>query len=126
MSLFEQDYMMRQIQRFIRALLRLLFQVDLDTPGTKRKLPLPSDDPLNELFRLLGTDRINEAETLLFAKADPGNREHLKEGLLFYEELNLKSDEYLEAHQFSRDEIKRGVRDLLEVYGLHTLIELML
>lgn len=123
MSYFEQDYMMRQLQLFIRAILKMFFQLDPETQGVTEKLSLNTDEPLNEIFQLLAEGKINEAESLLFEKADPANREHLKVGLLFYEELNLKTDTYLASCRFSRDEIKSGVRDLLEIYGLRSFTE---
>lgn len=123
MSYFQQDYMMRQIQLFIRAILKLFFQIDLDTPGVMRKISLRMDDPVSEIFELLAAGKINEAEQVLFERADPKNRDHLKTGLLFYEELNLKSDSYLASCRFSRDEIKSGIRDLLEIYGLRSFTD---
>ena len=68
--MYEQDYIMRLIKEMVRTLLKLLFNVDTDSPSA----------------------------------------------VLFYANLNNKSDTFLEQHNFSRDEIKSGLRDVVEKY----------
>lgn len=41
--------------------------------------------------------------------------------LLFYSYLNDKSDEFLEAHNYGRDEIKAGLKDITVRYGVDGL-----
>lgn len=44
-------------------------------------------------------------------------------GLLFYYHLNGKDDEFLEASNFSREEIMMGIQDLAERYNLSGIAE---
>jgi len=44
--------------------------------------------------------------------------------LLFYSYLNDKPDEFLKEHNFSRDEIKLGLRDVTARYGIGTFAEM--
>ena len=46
--------------------------------------------------------------------------------LLFYDYLNGKSDEYLEECEFSREELKEDMRDLLAGFGLSDMAETFL
>ena len=52
-----------------------------------------------------------------------GDRSRLKTGLLFYYSLNGKTDEFLEEHNFSREEIMTGIQDLADRYGLSGIAE---
>ena len=46
-----------------------------------------------------------------------------KAGLLFYYILNGKDDDFLEEHDFSREEIMTGIQDLADRYGLSGIAE---
>lgn len=43
---------------------------------------------------------------------------NLEVALLFYSYLNDKEDEFLQKNNFSRDEIKSGIKELVSRYGL--------
>ncbi|NLI60004.1 MAG: hypothetical protein GX375_01070 [Clostridiales bacterium] len=63
--------------------------------------------------------KINEAENLLFERMDSSDIKVLSIELDFYSRLNELSDEKLEEGAFSREEIKEGLGDLLEVFGIN-------
>lgn len=97
--------------------MKLVFNIDM----------MPSDDMLETeeqkeaLLRLRGMadeGKINEAENRLFETADYGDLSELKLALLFYSYLNNMTDECLEEHDFSREEIERGLADIAQKYGL--------
>ena len=48
--------------------------------------------------------------------ANPINPDILKVGLFFYYDLNRMADAELEAADFTRDEVKEGVQELLKIY----------
>ena len=50
--------------------------------------------------------------------------ERLKLALLFYGHLNTYSDAFLEKADFSREEIKAGIENTLELYGYKGVEEL--
>ncbi|MDE5564441.1 MAG: hypothetical protein K2I93_04745 [Oscillospiraceae bacterium] len=41
--------------------------------------------------------------------------------MVFYSYLNEKDDQHLEIHDFSRAEVKSGIKHLLSEYGLGTM-----
>ena len=47
---------------------------------------------------------------------NPINPDILKVGLFFYYDLNRMADAELEAADFTRDEVKEGVQELLKIY----------
>ena len=118
---FRQDWLMRQIDMFIQELAHLLgeeipdpFSEELEDYGTAGEA-----DPFGaQLNALVHAGRINEAENLLFEKIGDGDHHYIKQGLDFYALLNQKSDDYLELHGFSREEIREGLEDFGRVYGI--------
>ena len=83
MIMFEQDYVMRLIKEMVRAILKLLFNID--------------------------TDMVS-----------------LEIALLFYSYLNDKTDEFLEANDFCRAEIKLGMENVADLFGLSNVVKLFL
>ena len=73
---------------------------------------------LDEILVALKEGRINEGENLLFDYLEEGGVDVLKVGIVFYDRLNTFSDEELKKMDFSRREIREGLDDLMEFYGL--------
>lgn len=70
--------------------------------------------------------KIDEAENRLYdltSGEGDEDRRNLEAGLLFYYALNGKSDDFLEEHDFSREEIMTGIQDLADRYGLSGIAE---
>lgn len=124
--MFEQDYIMRQIKEMVRALLRLLFNKDADCPATELIATDADRQALEGLLDLVDEGRIDEAENRLFELSESKDAEGLKLALLFYSHLNDKPDEFLAAHDFSRDEIRSGIRDIAEKYDVQGLSNIFL
>ena len=60
----------------------------------------------------------NKAEDILFEEMKKNKTEAIyKVGLDFYEELLNKSDEDLKEHNFSKEEILQGLRDLRYIFS---------
>ena len=55
-----------------------------------------------------------------------GSFDNLKIALLFYSDLNERSDTFLKEHDFSRDEIEFGMKEMVSRYGLDHIAELFL
>lgn len=110
--MFEQDYVMRMIKEMIRALLKLLFDIDSDTPSAEL---IQDDNAKNQLIILtdmIDAGNINMAENELYRTISDNNMLDLKVGILFYSYLNNKDDEFLQQNHFSRDEVEMGIRNL--------------
>lgn len=124
-EMYEQDYIMRIIHEIVRTLLRLLFNIDTDAL-TADILQNEEKRTLDEFTRMIDGGDINGAENRLYEIESGDYMNDLKVALLFYEHLNSKSNDFLEAHDFSREEIKLGLRDILEKYGLGDMTAMFL
>ena len=124
--MFEEDYIMRQIREMVRMLLKLLFQMDLKEDSEELLRGTKENEVLRELLEMVDDGRINEAENRVYELCEDGEMANLKVMLLFYDYLNGKSDEYLEECEFSREELKEDMRDLLAGFGLSDMAEAFL
>ena len=122
----EQDYIMRLIKELIRALLKVIFHTDLDMPSVEMLKDAQLRCALEELLNLMDNGEINEAENRLSELLEDGGGEELALALLFYSHLNEKSNDFLEAHDFSREEIKAGLEDALQSQGVSEMAEFFL
>lgn len=124
--MFEEDYIIRQIREMVRMLLKLLFQLDQEEDSEELLRGTKENEVLRELLEMVDDGRINEAENRVYELCEDGEMANLKVMLLFYDYLNGKSDEYLEECEFSREELKEDMRDLLAGFGLSDMAETFL
>lgn len=124
--MLEQDYIMRLIKETLRMLLKLLFHIELTDPITELLKETEEKQTLQKLMRMVDEGNINEAENEIYDMIADKNREQLKTALLFYAYLNEKTNDFLEKHHFSREEIKQGVENLVTCYGLESFIDTFL
>lgn len=124
--MFEQDYVMRLIKEMVRAILKLLFNMDTASPSAELLEDAQERQTLDELLDMVDNGFINEAENKIYEITQEGKRTDLAIALLFYSYLNDKSDEFLEAHNFSREEIKTGLTDITVKYGVDGFAEMFL
>lgn len=122
--MFEQDYVMRQVEAMAAAIAFFLLRKNLyeindqnaSKAGTETTFSGGGD--LNEKIReLLQKKKICEAENLLFDTMHPGDGDTLETALDFYRELNKMDEDELVEHGFSHDEIKSGLSDITKLYG---------
>ena len=124
--MFEQDYIMRLIKEMIRTILKLLFNIDIETPTAEL---LENDEEkaiLETLLNMVDEGSINEAENKIFEIAAAGDKINLEMLLLFYSYLNDKSDDFLAENNFSRKEIRDYLKYILSQYGLDSMVEIFL
>lgn len=121
--MFEQDYVMRMIRELIRGLLKMCFHIDTDSPALVLIKNEEKRQTTEELLKMSDDGRINEAENRLFYAVEEGNAEDMKMALVFYAHVNEKTDAFLEAHDFSRGEIRSGLRDISEKTGIDGLVD---
>ena len=124
--MFEQDYVMRLIKEMVRAILKLLFNIDTDSPSAELLEDAKEQQTLDELLDMVDNGFINEAENKIYEITEEGKKTDLEMALLFYSYLNDKSDEFLEAHNYGRDEIKAGLKDITVRYGGDGFAEMFL
>ncbi len=130
--MFEQDYIMRLIKEMVRTLLKLLFNIDIESPIIELLEESEEKTTLKALLDMVDAGRIDEAENKIYDivsrddVTESLDKNALEMALLFYSYLNDKSDEFLEEHNFSRTEVKQGLMDILSRYGLDSISEMFL
>ena len=122
--MFEQDYVMRLIKEMIRVILKLLFNIDVETPATGLIENEEEKATLEALLDMIDEGAINEAENIIFELAE--DNADLEMILLFYSYLNDKSDTFLLENHFSRKELQVDLKNILSQYGLDGMIEAFL
>lgn len=115
----KQDYLMRMINDVVRGLALVL------TGQREVRYELPKGQERTEeeklyarILEMADRGEINEAENILlgdFPENTPGY------GIMaadFYQHLDEFEDDFLEEHNYSREEILEGLESLSEEYGL--------
>lgn len=122
--MFEDDYLLRLIKEMVRTVLKLVFNLELK-----------DDDPVSVVFESENAEKmlylltdladlgfIDDAENQLYDfTQNSKDMKALKVALLFYSHLNQMDNEFLEDHDYSREEIVSGVKDVLERYHLDSM-----
>lgn len=124
--MFEQDFIMRTIHEMVRAVLHLVFHVSMDNPFMETAEEEEAKNNLLHLNELTKDGHIVEAENALDDLADGENMQNLKVALLFYSHLNEQTDEFLEENDFSRKEVKDGLKRMMNRYGFDEMAETLL
>lgn len=120
---FEQDYIMRMIKEMVRALTSVLLKKKFNELDLEDKAEITGDDETKELFALADAGQINEAENLLLENGDFNNPRFIREAMAFYEHINEYEDEFLEEHNYTREEIVDGLKEILNYYGLSGMFD---
>lgn len=124
--MFEQDYVMRLIKEMVRAILKLLFNIDTESPTVDLLENREEKEALENLLDMVDTGKINEAENRLYDLTGDATVNDLKIALLFYSYLNDKTDDFLETNDFSRDEIRSGLENVADRFGLNSIAKMFL
>lgn len=144
---YENDFIMRQIRDMVRMLAKVLFGKNTATyeyhaefqhensldnnEGEDKQMAgvqkiakdLAADRLYFRLVCMVDAGQINEAENLLSDELDRAEDEYFEAALGFYDYLNTLPDEFLEEHDYSREEIRDGALGLAERKGLGELGE---
>lgn len=122
--MFEQDYVMRLIKEMVRAILKLLFNIDTESPTVELLENKEEQETLENLLDMVDAGEINEAENRLYDLTSNTDMNSLKIALLFYSYLNDKTDDFLEVNDFSRDEIKLGLENVADSFGISSIAKM--
>ncbi len=118
----EKDYYMRIVHELVRMLIRLVFSKDIDRDG-EEAVPVEVLEKYKKLISMIDGGQINEAENLLLDGLEPDSRAYFELALMFYEKLNGKTDEFLEEHDYSREEVTDGIKYVADFYGYGSLMD---
>lgn len=124
---YEQDYVMRLIKQMMQVLGKLIFHKKEETDVTEPTLTSSGDSETDiDLFALADSGQINEAENLLYKHLDTSDLSQLKLAFAFYEHLNEYQNDFLEEHNYSREEILEGIKNIASEFGVSGLVDTLL
>lgn len=117
---------MRMIKETARVIFSVIFgktyvSVEMEK-GNKYKV---SGKALDDLWEMVDAGQINEAENLILEKIDYADKEEVMGAVLFYIYLSEKEDTFLEAHQYSKEEVLFGLKQLFERSGYQEILSLI-
>lgn len=118
----DKDYVMRIVHEWIRTLIKLIFNKDIDKEEVA-EIPLEVMEQFRKLNAMIDDGEINEAENILLDGLEEGNRAYFEMSLLFYEKLSGKTDEFLAEYDYSREEVVDGLKYVVNYYGYGSLLE---
>ncbi len=117
--MFQQDYIMWQIEMFARTLALLVFRKEETAYELREEEAETQKGRLYRLLRQLTEEgKINEAEDRLFEALDPEDLSLLEIAIDFYMRLNAMEEEELERAGYSREEIQQGLAECARFYGV--------
>ena len=123
--MLKNDYIMRKIEEWISMILEFVFKIDKNSSPEKLLKLEERKEVLKDLKSKIDIGNINEAEDSLFEMLKHKTQDSLLIGLLFYSYLNEKDSKFLNEHDFERDEIKTGIKDLLNEFNMNNLSDLI-
>lgn len=111
--MFENDYVMRMISDMVRAIAKVLFKKETAQYEFENENDYTANDMLYlKLDGMIRSGKINEAENILMENMDLDDIKYRELAVDFYWKINDFNDEYLEEHNYSRDEIKDGLKNV--------------
>lgn len=110
------DFDLRLTNELIESYLRIAYGIQAGAFLDAEKGLIDENTVYPKLKAMVAEHQINEAEELLYEYANPVNPDILKVGLFFYYDLNRLEDDQLEQANFSREEVKEGLQELLRIY----------
>lgn len=119
-SMFQQDFIMREVELISRFLAKTLLGKDMDQEDEAVSFEYLSENYLlYRLRKLVGEGKINEAENELFEliESEP-KMEYLSAAFEFYRTLSELDPLFLKQSDFSEDEILEGLSDIKRIYGI--------
>lgn len=123
--MLKNDYIMRKIEEWISMILEFAFKIDKNSSPEKLLKFDESKEFLKILKEEIDLGHIDKAEDNLYKMLEYKNSDSLLIGLLFYSYLNTKDSKFLNEYNFERDEIKIGLKDLLNEFNMNDLSNLI-
>ena len=121
---YHEDWLMRQIETMVSAIISVIFHASpkSESIGTEITISDTVDSGRRDtIIAFLQKGKICEAENWLYENINEDDISWLNTAVFFYSEINKLSDEYLAAHDFSREEIEAGLSEVCGLYGFEWL-----
>lgn len=123
----EQDYVMRMIKDMAKLIAKMVLgktSINYELPEENKFTK--TDFLYEKLMRLADEGKINEAENLLSEELDYTDINQYELAMSFYLYINEFDNDFLESNDYSREEIKDGIKAVSERFGLSTLVDQLL
>ncbi|NCB92925.1 MAG: hypothetical protein EOM40_10270 [Clostridia bacterium] len=122
----EKDYLMRMI----KEMARVLFSIMLGKSYVQVELPEEnkyeiSGNKLEEYLAMVDRGEINEAENRILADLDYNDQGEVTAAVFFYQHIGEKDPDFLEAHNYSEEEVLDGLKQLAKQAGYGNLCDLI-
>ncbi|MDO4276393.1 MAG: DUF6483 family protein [Eubacteriales bacterium] len=123
----QDDHMIRSIQDIGRLIAKLLLHEQMPdyTLPEKEEDYTQADKLFARITELADQGEINQAENELLVGMVEEDADYLEMALTFYLYLNDMDGDFLDDHDYSREEVLEGIKTLAEdwgVVGLETLV----
>ena len=121
---YHEDWLMRQIETMVSAIISVIFQTSPKSEdiGMEIRISNTVDSGRRDaIIAFLQNGEICKAENWLYENMNEDDISWLYTAVYFYSEINKLSDEYLAAHDFSREEIEAGLSEVCGLYGFEWL-----
>ena len=122
----EKDYILRMIKDLTKSIAHLILgksEIEYELPEESEYSRV--DTLYVKLLELVNMGQINEADDLLFDEINPADMRQFEMAMSFYLYLNDFGDDYLEKNNYSRDEIKEGIRSICKAYGVSSMVDFL-
>lgn len=122
--MFENDYIMKQIELSAKFLAKLVF--GKESPEYRLQYEETSNETPSDLLhltlrRMIENGQINEAENLLYEQIEQEQTaDNLEVAIDFYDSLTQLDEKTLDECDFSRIEILEGLENIKRIYGIGT------
>lgn len=119
----EEDYIMRIIKEMVRVLFSLMLGKQYKSVELQEENKYEvSGKALEEFKKMIDEGFINEAENILLESIDYTQKREVLAAILFYQYISEKDIDFLEAHNYSKEEALDGIRRLARNKDLDKLV----
>lgn len=119
----EQDYMIKMNKDAAKMFAKIIFNKDIRFERYQESDEQAEDACSCKLFERIETDNIPAIETDLFRAIDERRKRSLERAVLFYTYLNEKDDDFLQEHNYTRENIKEGFERIAKKVGIYDIIQ---
>ena len=114
----EEDYIMRIIKEMVRVLFSLMLGKQYKSVELQEENKYEvSGKALEEFKKMIDEGFINEAENILLESIDYTQKREVLAAILFYQYIGEQDTDFLEAHNYSKEEALDGIRRMAEKQG---------
>lgn len=114
----EKDYVMRIIKEMVRVLFSLMLGKKYNSVELQKENKCKiAGKAFEEFEKMVDDGLINDAENLLLESMDYTRQEEVIAAVLFYQYISKKDNDFLAAHNYSKEEALEGIKRLANIQG---------